>query len=111
MNNLTGNNISKYQRPFKSCSGILGNVSPNNLADCFRLVELQDKLKKDGGNGNYKTSFQQGDILADAKYILHDNSCGDSQEIDGNQVIYYMRNFIGSLFIPRVMMRCTIIPV
>lgn len=96
MNNLTGTKASQ-SRGAKRVDG-------NDEDSMFRLIQ-QPKTNRFGH------AKQRGDILADANYILHDNSCGDSQQMDGNQVIYYMQNFIGSLFIPRVLMRCTIIPV
>jgi hypothetical protein len=104
MNKKTGKTTSKYPKHPEYYAGVDDNVSPNNPNDCFRLIE-KPRITR-----GFIDRYSQGEILADAKYLLYENAVNDVTEFSGKELIYFLQNYLGFTFIPWVLERCTIIP-
>lgn len=83
--------------------------SPNNQIDCFRLITREGIRIRSKDSITPELEPKQGELLADANYILCDNACKDQQKMNGEQIIFYFWNNFKTTFIPWVLARCTII--
>lgn len=83
--------------------------SPDNPEDCFRLITKEGIRIRSKDSITPELEPKQGELLADANYILCLNSNGTAIERTGERLIFFFNSIFGTTFIPWVLARCTII--
>lgn len=84
-------------------------TNPDRPEECFRLITKEGIRIRSKDSIDPELEPKQGELLADANYLLCINTSGQQVERTGERLMLFFYNIFGTTFIPWVLARCTII--